>query len=314
MVRILDSDAATVLKAMVGPDQPQLWDLPIDEARAALAVATAELSPQAADVDVEEVIVSSIAREIPVRIYRPRRPSSDVLALYLHGGGWSLGGFATHDIMARSLCDQSGATIVLPEYRLAPEHPFPAGLDDCAAVLDWCEAIQAPGQKLVIGGDSAGANLAAALTLLARDRGGPVIDGQMLAYPCTDICPAATYPSRKAFGDGAYFLSQRHLEWFHGMYVGGFANNEDPRLSPIQAEDVTRLPPALIVTAGFDPLVDEGEAYHRRLAAAGVESSYHCFDGAFHGFLSFAGALDAGREGLGLIAAFLRAIPTRSDG
>ena len=208
--------------------------------------------------------------------------------------------------MARYYCAHGGVIVVSVDYRRSPEHKFPAAVDDCFAALSWAaghgDELGGDTTRIAVTGDSAGGNLAAVVSLLARDCGGPVIAAQILAYPVVDMHLDADYASRTKFGDGDYFLSRNDMAWLTDMYLERPDQADDVRASPMLAEDLSGLAPALILTAGHDPLADEGRAYGERLKAAGVPVEHVCFEGTIHGFLSFAGALDAGKQGLARVA------------
>ncbi|RAJ56515.1 acetyl esterase [Streptomyces sp. Amel2xB2] len=248
------------------------------------------------------------APEIPVRVYRPQEkedgqepgaatppaaataPASVPTVVFFHGGGWVLGSLDSHDATARALCRASGAVIVSVGYRLAPEARFPEPVHDAYAAVRWAERNIAelggdPG-ALLVAGDSAGGNLATVCTLIARERGGPRIAHQSLIYPATD--PAARTESRRLNGEG-YFLTETAMLWFGAQYFGPDADLSHPWAAPLRA-DLEGLPPAHVVTAGCDPLCDEGRAYAERLRRAGVPVTEAHFPGMFHGFLG-AGSL-----------------------
>ena len=232
---------------------------------------------------------------LPARLYHPittgERPPVDGVVVFFHGGGWVLGSIETHDSMCRSLCNQSGLPVLNVTYRLAPEDPFPAGVDDAIAAVAWVDAnrdalgVRGP---LAVAGDSAGANLSAVVCLAARDAGGPPIAFQALLYPATDLRMRSA--SFDAFGDG-YLLTRTEVEWYVAQYLGdsGAEQVEDWRTSPLLAADVAGLPPALIVTAEYDPLRDEAEAYGTRMADAGVSVTIRRWPGAVHGFVMLPG-------------------------
>lgn len=305
----LDPDVTEFLADMQSLGAPPLHELSVSNAREQLAAASIQCAPIAPEVHFEDLMIERTGANLPVRIYRPPAAEGGALILFIHGGGWALGSVATHDAIARTICAGADATLVSVDYRLAPEHPFPAGLEDCIAALDWCDRQRRANQPLIVMGDSAGANLAAALTLHARDEGGPRIDVQILIYPCVDLSEQASYGSRTAYGDGAYFLGREDIAWLRGMYLGDTGDARNPMASPILAQSLANLPQALLLTASHDPLSDEGAAYHDRLLRAGVRSSHLRFDGTIHGFLSFAGILSSGREGLQKIIGWLRALP-----
>jgi acetyl esterase len=218
--------------------------------------------------------------------------------LYFHGGGFVIGDLDTHDGLCRLLANASGCRVISVEYRLAPEHKFPAAVEDASAAACWVaeharELGIDPG-RIAIGGDSAGANLAAVACQLARQAGGPRLALQLLLYPGT---VAAETASRRAFAEG-YLLEKKSIEWFYEQYVEPGTDPNDPRLSPLLALDLSGLPPAHIHTAEFDPLVDEGKAYAEKLAAAGVKVEYVCHPGMIHHFFCLAGAIPYARTAI----------------
>jgi acetyl esterase len=215
--------------------------------------------------------------------------------MLFHGGGWVIGDIETHDNMARSLCRDCSAVVVSVDYRLAPEAPFPAAVDDALAATRWVgEHLSDFGgsDRLAVAGDSAGGNLAAVVTQQLRDTGGPAIAAQLLVYPACDV--TGEYPSRHENAEG-YFLDLPTMAWFLNHYAADAAVHEDPRLSPLQHGDLAGLPPAVVVTAEYDPLRDEGEAYAKALAAAGVPVEVKRFDGMIHGFFDM-GAFSPGAQ------------------
>jgi acetyl esterase len=252
--------------------------------------------------------------EVGLRIYTPR-PVADgqplPIVLQFHGAGFVAGDLDTHDSVSRYYCRHADAIVIGVDYRLAPEHPFPAAVDDAYAAVAWAaehaRELDGDAGKVAVTGDSAGGNLAAVVCQLARARQGPAIAFQALLYPTLNMDPSSEYGSRVEFGGGEFFLSNQEIEWFRSLYLAGVpALARDPRVSPLLAEDLAGLPPALVVTAGCDPLCDEGKAYADRLAAAGVPVEYHCFEHTIHAFVSFAAAIPAGLEALSFVASRLR--------
>ncbi|MEM7404145.1 MAG: alpha/beta hydrolase [Pseudomonadota bacterium] len=223
--------------------------------------------------------------ELALRLYRPAEGTRPVI-VYYHGGGWVIGSLDTHDGLCRHLASMSGAVVVSVDYRLAPEAPFPAGVEDAYAALAWVAAnavaLDVDPARLIVSGDSAGGNLAAVVALMARDQGGPEIAFQALLYPATDM--HCTAPSHQLFTQ--HLLTPESIAWFQSHYLRGDADRDDWRASPACAQSLADLPAALVLTAGFDPLRDEGHAYHEALLAAGNVSTYRCFDGQIHGFLT----------------------------
>ena len=257
---------------------------------------------------VEDTTVPGAAGDLRARIYRPDETGPLPTVVLLHGGGWVIGDLETHDNTARYIARDGRAVVVSVHYRLAREAPFHAAVEDAIAATRWvAEHVSELGgeDRLAVAGDSAGGNLAAVVAQHCRDTGGPELAAQFLIYPATDV--AGDYPSRTENGTG-YFLESTTMEWFFQQYAGG-ETAIDARLSPLLAEDLSRLPPAVVVTAEYDPLRDEGEAYARALADAGVRVDLRRFDGMIHGFFDMgpasAGARAAIEESCRLLAEVL---------
>jgi len=238
---------------------------------------------------VEDMTARTASGDVPVRIYTAAEADAHGLLVYLHGGAFFLGSLETHDHVARSLARETGLKVVSVGYRLAPEAAFPAGLDDCHAVVRWLaeegESLGWDGTTLAVAGDSSGGNLVAAVVARAHDEGFDRITHQILYYPSLDLdFDADRYPSLRENATG-YGLETAGLRPFNAFYLGSGADPADPLVSPIKRADLGGLPPALVVTAEFDPLRDEGERYGRRLREAGVEVTSHRYQGANHGFV-----------------------------
>lgn len=251
---------------------------------------------------------------IPIRIYAPREAcAGDIgVLLYFHGGGFVIGDLDTHDNLCRQLCLAGDTIVVAVHYRLAPEHPYPAAVDDALAAFAWLTVsapdIGADPARIAVGGDSAGGTLAAILAHRARDTD-VRLRAQLLLYPVTDL--AATYPSHREHAD-IYPIPQPVLDWFWSHYLGvgwkaDSALRQDPSVSPIHSERFDGLAPAFILTAGLDPLRDEGDAYARRLANAGVETTQLCAMGTVHGYLRLGRLVPAAADAFAAAGAFLRA-------
>ena len=228
--------------------------------------------------------------------------------VYFHGGGHVIGNLDTHDAVARNLCNGAGCIVVSVDYRLAPEHKFPAAAEDASAAVGWCAAhgaeIGIDPRRMAVGGDSAGGNLAAVAALMARDAGGPAIRLQVLVYPVTDYaCDTESY---RTYSDGYGMLDARSMRWFRDHYLRGDADRLDWRAAPLRAGDLTGLPPALVLTAQCDVLHDEGEAYARRLRAAGVEVEYRKARGLIHGFFTMAPMIDGAVRAQALVCDALK--------
>ncbi len=225
--------------------------------------------------------------------------------VFFHGGGWVTGDLDRHDPLCRELTSRIGCLTVSVDYRLAPENKFPAGLNDCYAAVQWvannASAIGADAKRVSVCGDSSGGNLAAATSLIARDRGGPEIVYQALLYPVMDSSLDTASQRRLAEG----FLTRARMAWYWNQYVGSEADRVNPYASLAHAADLRHLPPAVIITAEFDPLKDEGAAYAERLRQTGVQVTYQCYEGTIHGFISFAAVIDKGKEAIdGSMAGF----------
>jgi acetyl esterase len=302
----VDPQVQTILDAMGQMGGPPLSDLSPTEARA-MYRALCALEQGEAIHRVDDRLVPTADGDIAVRVYTPEDAvgSNRGVLLWLHGGGWVIGDLDTADSTCRALANRAGAVVVSVDYRLAPEHPAPAALDDCLAALTWtvenAELLGVDVSKVAVGGDSAGGNLAALVCQRVRDEFGPEIDFQLLVYPVTDL--TLGHPSIDENAEG-YFLTKASMEWFVDCYLGD-RERKDASVSPLFA-DLSGLPPALVITAEYDPLRDEGEAYATRLQEAGVPTEHRRYDGQIHGFLGMATMLDGGRHALDLAGAALR--------
>jgi acetyl esterase len=230
--------------------------------------------------------------------------------LYFHGGGFVVGGLDTHDNVCQRLAAESGWTVVSVDYRLAPEHPFPAALEDACAALEWAAEhagdVSGDPDRLAVGGDSAGGNLSAAVSLMARDRDGPDIAHQSLIYPAVASPAVHEFDSYEENAEG-YFLERDSMDYFYDKYVQSPAHARNEYLAPLLARDLSDLPPATVVTAGFDPLHDEGAEYAERLEAAGVDVEHRNFERMIHGFAQMMEMVDGGEEAIDFLAAELAA-------
>ena len=259
---------------------------------------------------VEDLEVPGPDGPLPVRVYRPDGAAVPApVVVFFHGGGWVLGSITTHDATCRGLANRTGAVYVSVDYRLAPEHPYPAAPEDCYAATCWVADHAAdlgvdPG-RLAVAGDSAGGNLAAVVCQMARDRSGPAIAFQLLIYPVTDL-DFDRWPSMEENADGP-LLTREGMDWFARHYVGTLPFTGDPYAAPIRAADLSGLPQAHVATAGHDPLRDEGAGYAEALAAAGVTVGYDNFATMIHGFVGFADVVPAAGEARDRIAAALAA-------
>jgi acetyl esterase len=285
---------------------PQLYTQTLAEARAADLA-----SIQAAGGEVEAVHhVEDITTDdgLPLRVYRPDQDGALPTLIYFFGGGWTLGSIETADGISRKLANAVPCQVITVGYRLAPEHPFPAAVDDCHNATQWiaahAEELRVDPSRLAVGGDSAGGNLAAATTLLARDNG-PELAGQLLVYPNT-LYGSDTISMRK--GDDPYLFNKTSVGWYWDHYLADSADGLNPLASPLLAESHANLPPALVITAEYDPLRDEGEYYAEKLHAADVPTTLSRYDGMVHGFFAMPGILDGGKKAMAEASTWLGGI------
>ncbi len=310
----LDPQVKALLDQLAENPAPKLWELTPAEGREMYVAMASLLEP--ADVPIgktEDVSIPGPAGDIPARVYTPVAAGGAALPclVFFHGGGWVIGGLGTHDVLCRTLCNEAGVRVVSVDYRMAPEHPYPAAVEDAYAAVKWVEdnagTLGVDANAIAVGGDSAGGNLSAAVSLMARDKKGPAIAFQLLIYPATDLSNTKTWGSRVEFAEG-YFLEKKGMDWFEANYFGGNdALRMEPYASPLKADDLSGLPPAYVITAGFDPLRDEGKAYADALNAAGTKAEYIDYPGMIHGFFNMQGALDVSRAAVKEAAAKLAA-------
>ncbi|MEM1230647.1 MAG: alpha/beta hydrolase [Pseudomonadota bacterium] len=296
-----------MLAQLAEADGPAMRDMSPAQAREAYRLMR-PLNPALTGVTVrDDSCESPGGHRIPLRIYRPEGPGPFGVLVYLHGGGWVIGDLDCADAACRDLAATAGCVIVSVDYRLAPEHPYPAAPEDCYAATCWAASQQASldgNGKLAVGGESAGGNLAAVVSQRARAEQGPTIDFQLLLYPVVDA--DLTRASYQENGEG-YLLDTETMRWFWEHYCPDPAQRLEPTASPLRAAELGGLPPALILTAQFDPLRDEGAAYAEALAAAGTAAEYQCMDGLIHDFLAVAAVFESARPGLTRAAEGLRA-------
>nr|AEM45139.1 hypothetical protein [uncultured organism] len=246
---------------------------------------------------VEDRKIPGPGGQVPVRIYTPTGAAPMGALVFFHGGGWVIGDIETHDVLCRSLAHGAGCVTVSVDYRLAPEYKFPAAPEDCYAVTKWVSdnaaTLGIDAKRIAVGGDSAGGNLAAVVSLMARDRNGPQIKFQLLIYPATDW--ANEHPSQREFTEDGYILSREDMVWFYGHYMNSDADRTNPYLSPACAKSLAGLPPAFVMTCEVDPLRDEGEAYADALRKAGIAVKSKRYNGVCHGFLMMPGVVNAAK-------------------
>ena len=302
----LTAEARAVLELRAGA--PPLHTLSVEEARAASAAGRAQPETPEPVARVEDLRIPGAGGEIPVRLYSPRPDAQLPVVVYYHGGGWVLGDLDSHDPLCRALANRADAVVVSVDYRLAPEHKYPAAAEDAYAAALWLSEQGAEwgadGARIAVCGDSAGGNLAAVAALMARDRGGPSLRGQVLIYPVTNLdFGTETY---RVNGDGSMGLSEDGMRWFWRCYARTPAEGFEPYASPLRADTLVGLPPALVITAEYDALRDEGEAYAARLEQAGVAAELTRYDGVIHGFVGQFAAFPEGTRAVEQIAGFLR--------
>jgi acetyl esterase len=307
----LHPQAQAMVDAMARMPVVPLDQLSVDQAREQFARTRAPFLAPAQEVGaLSDLAIPGPAGRLRIRAYRPmgsRRGEPLPAMVYFHGGGWVFGDLDSHDPLCCELCNLAHCAIVSVDYRRAPEHRFPAAVDDSIAairyVVEHAADFGIDASRLAVGGDSAGGNLATVAALTLRDQGGPRLTLQVLIYPVTDFAMDA--PSYTSIANG-YTLTRDRMRYFRELYLRGPQDADDWRASPLKAPHLSRLPPALIIAAGHDPLVDEGKAYADRLTAAGVPVTYTCYDGLVHGFASMAGAMDAGHTAIAEAAAALK--------
>ena len=306
----LDPQAKALLDGMAANPAPKISDLPVEAGREMYRQMAAQLDPVDTPIGrTEDLSFEGPGGTVAVRVYTPVAAGSGALPaiIYFHGGGWVIGDLETHDALCRTLANETGAKVIAVDYRLAPEHPYPAAVEDCYAAVRWVEqqasALGIDANRLAVAGDSAGGNLSAVVCQKALREKGPQLCFQLLIYPVTDA--AADTESRRLFGSG-YFLETDTMNWFYDKYVPNPGDRTQPDVSPAQAPSLKGLPPALVITAGFDILRDEGAAYARALQAAGVAARHVDYEGMVHGFFNMQGVLDVAKTAVRDAAAALR--------
>jgi acetyl esterase len=282
----LDPQIQAYLDQMAAMNMPPIHTMTPEQVRMGIAMQLAMESIEPEQVaSVENRTIPGPAGEIPVRIYTPQGNGPFPALVFFHGGGWVICNLDTHDGICRSLANGAGCVVVSVDYRLAPEHKFPAAPEDCYAATQWvaqnAAELNVDASNVAIGGDSAGGNLTAVVAQMARDRGGPHLVFQLLIYPATDF--RMNTPSIEENATG-YFLTKDDMIWFTNHYLNSEEDKTNPLASPLLASDLSGLPPALIITAQYDPLRDEGELYGQKLREAGVPVTISRYEGVIHGF------------------------------
>jgi acetyl esterase len=307
----LDPESQRLLDLAAAANRPAWNSLSPEAARQQyLVLRPPAQGPRPAGVNVVDRTIPGPGGPLALRLYRPASAAADAklpALVFAHGGGWVFGNLESHDVLCAQLALDAGISVAAIDYRLAPEARFPGAFDDAVAGLQWVAAngasIGVDATRLAIGGDSAGGNLAAAVAIWARDNGGPRLRLQILAYPVTDA--VARTDSYRRFYDG-YGLNAETMEWFFDHYTPDKSARGDWRVSPLRAASLAGLPPALVITAGYDPLRDEGRAYAWRLQQEGTMADLVEFGGMLHGFLSAPMLLHGARRGTAICAAALR--------
>ena len=290
----LDVQVQMVLRMMAADPRPSFETLPVEQARQSIRLEAAQFAGRRpGDVIAQPLVVDGAEGPLGARLYLPEGASRPgPLVVWFHGGGWVVGDLDSHDPCCRFLCHESRLPVLAVDYRLAPEAPFPAAVDDALAAFRWtvrnAVSLGADPERIAVAGDSAGGNLAAVVSLLATRDGGPAPAFQGLVYPVTDLSRKSD--SYRAFGDG-YFLTEAQMDWYRDHYLRDRSLAADPRVSPLLAEDLSGLPRAYVTVGGFDVLRDETVAYARRLQDAGVPTTLRVHPGLIHAFVNAAGVM-----------------------
>jgi acetyl esterase len=310
---VLDPDAAAVYQAFLESGRPPYDTVSPTEARELYLQGRIYTNPEPPQLkSAAPLTIPAPHGAIAARSYTPLTLRNNALApclVFFHGGGWVIGDLDSHDVVCRKLADEGELIVIAIDYRRAPEHRFPAAFDDAFATTKWIAAhardLGIDASRLVVGGDSAGGNLAAAVAIAARDSSGPAITAQMLVYPVTDL--SMTHPSHRE-PETSLLLSHSLIRWFRDQYLASAADIDDWRASPLRARTLAGLPPAYVLTAGADPLRDEGDEYAARLEQAGVIVTHRTFPGQFHGFFTMGKLLDQANVAAREIGAWLKAL------
>jgi acetyl esterase len=311
----LDRNVRTLLEAIAALGLPPIESMTPEEARKRVSENRAELTGSLEPLaSIDNLRIPGPAGEIPVRVYTPAGGGNGAGVVYFHGGSWVVCNLDTHDVPCSAIAHRSGAVVVAVDYRLAPEHKFPAAVIDSYAALLWvaenAERLAIDPNQLSVCGDSAGGNLATVVAIKSRDENGPRIAFQALVYPVTDLSSLET-GSYQEFAEDHY-LTRSMMEWFRDHYLAQPGDARNPQASPLLALDLRGLPPALVITAECDPLRDEGEAYAKCLRDAGVEVTQTRYAGMIHPFFSLAGVLPQAGEAYQQIAGAIQSVGRRS--
>ncbi len=297
-----------LLDQTAAQNAPPLASQGVDLVRQGYVAARGFLSEKPDVAQVEDRMLPGPAGEIPVRIYKPAGQAPYPILVYYHGGGWVIGDLETHDGISRAFANAAGCIVVSVDYRLAPEHKYPAAVDDAFAALNWvadhAAEFDGDAMRIAAGGESAGANLTAVIAQLAKEAGGPTLAYQILAYPVTNL--AFDTKSYEENADG-YFLTTESMRWFWGLYLNDESEGSDSKASPLLKDDVSGLPPGIVIAPEFDPLRDEGEAYGKRLQEAGVDFEVWRAEGMIHDFLGMTNILPEAKDAIETLGGKLKA-------
>jgi acetyl esterase len=312
---VIDPATSAFLEMVRASGGKPFNELSVEEIRGMITASSQQLAPPREELhDVRDQRIPVDGGEITLRICTPRALSPGEtlpMLLYFHGGGFVAGDIDTHDAIARYLSKHADAIAVSVDYRRSPEYRYPTQINDAYAALAWmaehASELRGDAGRIAVAGDSAGGTLSVVMTQLAAERGGPRIAFQALVYPWLDLRPGTSSASRLQFGGGEYFLANSDLEYMLTLYLSEGASSSDARVSPLLYDDLAGMPPAVIMTAGCDPVCDDGKTYGERLAAAGVPVEYRCFETTIHACVSFAGIIPAGLEALSFLASRIRA-------
>ncbi|WP_160133725.1 alpha/beta hydrolase [Halococcus salsus] len=305
----LDPQVRALLDTLDEQRAPPTYGVSVETARDQLEELFSAADPEPVG-EVRNFDIQGPAGPLPVRLYAPEAADGPLpVFVTFHGGGWVIGSLDTHDAVCRGIANEADCLVLSVDYRLAPEHPFPAAVEDCYAATEWAAEfapeIGGDPDRIAVGGDSAGGNLTAAVSLMARDQGGPDLCHQSLIYPAVASPPLHEFDSYAENGEG-YFLERDDMAWFYERYIPRATDARNEYAAPLLARDLADLPPATLITGGFDPLRDEGYAYADRLRDAGVAVEHEHFEGMIHGFISMTDVIDRSRDAIEVVAEGLR--------
>ena len=304
----VDPQAQALLDMLTAMNVPPMHTQTVEEVRASYDAMAQFREAQEEVHAVENRMIPGPAGEIPVRIYTPEGTGPFPVLVYFHGGGWTIGTLDSHDDVCRALTNQAQCIVISVDYRLAPEHKFPAAVEDAYAATVWAAqnaaSIHGDPARIAVGGDSAGGNLAAVVSQMARDKDGPKLVYQLLVYPATDYFIPGTASIRE--NANGYLLTLDSMIWFWNHYATSEEDAYNPMMAPLRAKDFHNLPPALVITAEYDPLRDEGEIYAAKLQEAGISVTATRYNGMIHGFFSMSSLMDQAKVAIAEAAVALK--------